>query len=49
MRTPNAHYTVIGSGNWTENPRIENYIIHNCEEIYKFNVDWINEITHAEK
>lgn len=41
------YYTVTGSGNWTENPRIENYIITNDIDIYKFNVDWMKEVLNG--
>lgn len=37
-------YTVTGSGNWTENPRIENYIILNDELAYNHNKDWMEEL-----
>ena len=47
VKTEKNYYTVIGSGNWTENPRIENYIIHNDLGIFNFNKDWIEDLTHA--
>jgi len=56
IRVPNSHaktfsakigkkyYTVTGSGNWTENPRIENYIITNDKNIYDFNKEWMSDL-----
>lgn len=38
------YYTVTGSGNWTENPRIENYIILNDKFAYDHNKDWMLEL-----
>lgn len=38
------HYTVTGSGNWTMNPRIENYIILNDVEAFKHNKNWMSEL-----
>ena len=35
-------YVISGSANWSENPRIENYIIINSENQYKFNKEWIS-------
>ena len=45
ISTEENFYTVIGSGNWTQNPRIENYIIHNDKDIFQFNKDWMEELT----
>ena len=45
LSTDKDYFTVIGSGNWTQNPRIENYIIHNDINIFDFNKDWITELT----
>ena len=44
VETEKNYYTIIGSGNWTENPRIENYIIHNDRSIFDFNKDWITDL-----
>ena len=41
------HYTVTGSGNWTENPRIENYIITNDVEYFGHNKEWMEEVTNG--
>jgi hypothetical protein len=45
ISTEKNFYTVIGSGNWTQNPRIENYIIHNDKNIFEFNKQWMEELT----
>lgn len=39
--------TVSGSGNWSENPRIENYTITNDKVKYQFHLDWMTEICKA--
>ena len=36
--------TVSGSGNWSENPRIENYFIIGGEETFSFNKKWMQEL-----
>lgn len=36
--------TVSGSGNWSENPRIENYCISNDKTRHDFHVEWMLEI-----
>lgn len=38
------YYTATGSGNWTKNPRIENYIIINDIEPYLHNKEWMSEL-----
>lgn len=38
------YYTVTGSGNWTENPRIENYVIFNDFETFNHNKEWMSEM-----
>lgn len=40
----NDYYTVTGSGNWTKNPRIENYMITNDKNIFDFNKEWMGEL-----
>lgn len=35
------YYTISGSGNWSENPRIENYILIGGKETFEFNKNWI--------
>ena len=37
------YFTISGSGNWSENPRIENYIIVGGEKSYNFNKKWMLE------
>lgn len=41
------YYTVTGSGNWTKNPRIENYIVTNQQDIYDFNKEWMKELING--
>lgn len=36
--------TVSGSANWSENPRIENFLILNNKELYKHHEDWMSEL-----
>ena len=43
-KTKENYLTISGSGNWSENPRIENYIIIGGESSYDFNCDWIKKI-----
>jgi hypothetical protein len=38
------NFTVTGSGNWTENPRIENYVIFNDIEVLNHNKEWMLEV-----
>lgn len=47
MKTKKGCITVSGSGNWSENPRIENYEIINDEELFKFHYDWMKTICNA--
>lgn len=37
-------FTVTGSGNWTENPRIENYLILNNEDLFNHHKQWMTEL-----
>lgn len=41
------YITVSGSGNWSENPRIENYTITNDKLKYQFHLNWMSEIQKA--
>ena len=43
-KTSNKYITISGSGNWSENPRIENYIILGGKQQYDFNSQWIKEL-----
>jgi hypothetical protein len=38
------HFTIDGSGNWTENPRIENYTIFNDIFSFNHNKQWMSEM-----
>jgi hypothetical protein len=38
------YYTCEGSGNWTENPRIEAYTLANLKELFDFNKEWMSEL-----
>jgi hypothetical protein len=44
FNTGKNYFTVIGSGNWTENPRIENYVIINDKAAFEFNKEWMSEL-----
>lgn len=37
--------TVSGSANWSENPRIENFLILNDENLFNHHKDWMSELT----
>ena len=43
-KSGDRYVTISGSGNWSENPRIENYIIIGGKETYDFNVGWVKSI-----
>lgn len=36
--------TISGSGNWSENPRIENYILIGGKQTYDFNVNYVKSL-----
>ena len=38
------YYTVTGSGNWTKNPRIENYIVMNDKDVFLHNKEWMEDL-----
>lgn len=42
-KTEEKYLTISGSGNWSENPRIENYIIIGGKENYDFNAKWVKD------
>jgi hypothetical protein len=42
-------YTVTGSGNWTENPRIENFVIFNDENAFNHNKEWMEEMINGKE
>lgn len=39
------YYTVTGSANWSENPRIENFLILNSKELFYHHKEWMTELT----
>lgn len=41
------YYNVIGSGNWTENPRIESYLITNNKDIFEHNKEWMEDLVYG--
>ena len=41
------HITVSGSGNWSDNPRIENYIISNSKERFDFHKSWMQQLANG--
>lgn len=43
------YYTVTGSGNWTENQRIENYLILNNKDIFLHNKEWMEDLVYGSK
>lgn len=47
MTNGTDYITVSGSGNWSENPRIENYTITNDKLKYQFHLNWMSEIQKA--
>jgi len=49
MTNGTDYITVSGSGNWSENPRIENYCISNDRERYEFHKSWMLEIAKSKK
>lgn len=38
--------TVSGSANWSENPRIENFIVLGGKEVFEYNRNWITDIVN---
>jgi hypothetical protein len=43
-KTKTGHYVFEGSGNMSDNARIEQYLYENCEETYNFHRDWMDEL-----
>lgn len=39
------YITVSGSANWSENPRIENFLILNDKNLFDHHKDWMSELT----
>lgn len=42
------YITVSGSANWSENPRIENYLILNDKDLFNHHKEWMNELAEIE-
>lgn len=42
----NDFLTVSGSANWSENPRIENFLLLNDIDLFKHHKDWMSELTN---
>lgn len=40
--------TVSGSANWSENPRIENYLILNDKDLFNHHKEWMQELSKIE-
>jgi hypothetical protein len=49
IKTKDTAYVIEGSGNLTENARIEQYMIENSDEIFEFHKNWINELKETPK
>lgn len=46
VKIKDDYYTVSGSANWSENPRIENFLILNNKELYNHHKEWMSELTN---
>lgn len=46
-KTNEKYITISGSGNWSENPRIENYILIGGAESYNFNSGWVKDLMNG--
>jgi hypothetical protein len=44
FKVQNNHFTISGSANWSENPRIENYLILNSLPLYNHHKEWMEEL-----
>ncbi len=44
IKCGNNYLTVSGSANWSENPRIENYLILNSLPLFEHHKEWMNEL-----
>lgn len=44
----NDFITVSGSANWSENPRIENYLILNDKQLFNHHKEWMTELSNLE-
>lgn len=48
FKAGNNYITIDGSGNWSDNPRIENYTISNDESKFMFRKQWMTELVKAD-
>lgn len=44
LKTEKNYYSIEGSGNFSYNARLEQYVIDNSKQIYEFSNDWIKQI-----
>jgi predicted DNA binding protein len=49
IRTANNHYVIEGSGNFSYNGRIEQYIIDNDQDLFNFTKNWIIDMQKSMK
>lgn len=47
LRTRNNFYIIEGSGNFSYNGRIEQYVIDNDEKLFNFTKNWVNEMINS--
>lgn len=47
MKIRDQYININGSGNWSENPRIENYTISGDKESYNFRKNYFTELIHG--
>jgi len=45
MTNGSDYITISGSANWSENPRIENYLILNDKELFNHHKEWMTELS----
>lgn len=43
VKTKNEYIVISGSGNYSNNPKIEQYTIMNSKELYNFNKEWMDD------
>jgi len=44
LKSKNNYINICGSANFTSNPRIEQFTIHNNKDLYEFNKVWMDEV-----
>lgn len=49
LKIGGEHYIIEGSANFTANPRIEQFILSNSEELFNFHKEWLEEILQKNK